>query len=256
MSIFNTTCSDVAFPPTAVSGRSLVAAWDDYYTDGLITSTFTNFFGVNPETKTPAWYKVGGAEGYITSIQSGNNVTKLLIPPGTGTTNENPGTRTLPKPDEQQENDKAFMTRVQGEYCFYKTRYNALLTEFLADIRGKMINEAFSGNAQVYLDKLIEINTRMNALVQLIKYIGDTRIANVNNLITTLNEQNTSLQNSINNLSNTGDVLNQNNTILHTRKEMVRYTKEKNNAIMNQVSLWASLNVVAIAIIFHLYRTL
>jgi hypothetical protein len=45
-------------------------------------------------------------------------------------------------------------------------------------------------------------------------------------------------------------------SLLTTRKEMLRYTAEKNNHITNQISMWAALNVLAIGTIFAIYRSM
>jgi hypothetical protein len=34
----------------------------------------------------------------------------------------------------------------------------------------------------------------------------------------------------------------------------VRYTQEKNNYTSNQIALWGALNVVALGVIFYVYR--
>ena len=110
-------------------------------------------------------------------------------------------------------------------------------------------------NASVYLKILIELNKKINAFVSLMDHIANERAGIIDARTHTFNEFNAKLQEF--NLSPSvvdNKALDAKKSILNTRKEMIRYTKEKNNSISNNISLWAALNVVAIAMIFTLYR--
>jgi hypothetical protein len=49
-------------------------------------------------------------------------------------------------------------------------------------------------------------------------------------------------------------MLQKENAIITTQREMVRFTEEKNNYTANQIAAWAAANVVAIGVIFYVYR--
>jgi hypothetical protein len=49
-------------------------------------------------------------------------------------------------------------------------------------------------------------------------------------------------------------MLNNDNAIIMTQKESVRYTQEKNNFNSNQIAMWTALNVVALAGIYYVYK--
>jgi hypothetical protein len=50
-------------------------------------------------------------------------------------------------------------------------------------------------------------------------------------------------------------ILNRDNAAILAQKEMVRYTEEKNAYNTNQIAVWAAANVVALGVIFYVYRS-
>ena len=49
--------------------------------------------------------------------------------------------------------------------------------------------------------------------------------------------------------------LNNNDALLETQKEMVRYTEEKNHYTHNRMIVWTALNILALGAIFYVYRS-
>jgi hypothetical protein len=50
------------------------------------------------------------------------------------------------------------------------------------------------------------------------------------------------------------NLLNTNDAILTTQREMVRYTEEKNNYTNNRIVVWTALNILALGAIFYVYQ--
>jgi hypothetical protein len=249
---FNTECA-------APSGFTLKT--DDFSANSTNLAYYNNGNGLIASGYDNGYYKKDtknwtDANGYINNgMGNTNGANQLLYRPTNGAVDGATGRAgDVPNIDSQRQKDDTLLNDIiSKEYCHYKVRYQALLTAFLNAVKPQPIDEA---NASNYLNNLIEINHRLNALVLLVKYIADERIAYIDARNTALNATNAEIEREIASLSSTSEQLLSNETVMNTRKEMIRFTKEKNNSIANQITLWASLNVVAIAIIFHLYRKL
>ena len=171
---FNTDCSGVTFtfptPPSATDFTSLLNA-NGYFAGGLITQAFatstqdSNKGYYNISTKT--WVRPQEYIKTLATEQGSTGTTSLLYKPSTGAgTDVTITSENLPEIDAQRTNDAQLLTQLSGEYCFYKVRYNTLLTRFLAII----IPGSQSADLPIYLDALIKINQRMNAFILLVKH--------------------------------------------------------------------------------------
>jgi hypothetical protein len=188
------------------------------------------------------------AERYISSIkpnaQEKDTVSYLLAPNAEDIT-------LLGNVKDQAKKDTIFLKKAHAEYCFHSKHYRGFLDAFL-----KAVNANQDTNAQDYLGVLMELNTKLNALVSLINHITNMRANLLDGRTDAFAALNTRIQNELIEapFAKESAQLDAKKTILDTRKEMIRYTKEKNNSITNHISLWAALNVVAIGVIFTLYR--
>lgn len=220
-----------------------------YYADGLIRSNYASDYYNTSEKK---WDK---ADDYIRDHTNGTFalLTGPVISDGgnVGTV----GRSLIPDIKSQRENDEALSAAIKNEYCHYRSRYNACITAFFNSVQPTTPPPANAANATHYLKALIELNARLNALNGLVDFIVNTRASTFDAKNTALNTMNAELNTAIGELSTANDFISD-ESVINTRKEMVRYTKEKNNAITNQISLWASLNIVALALIFHVYRSM
>ncbi len=221
-----------------------------FYTDsggaGLITSGYDNpYYNVTSAT----WSDPNGYIQKIKGIGTGNVATKsggLIV----ASSNSPTPSVTVDTTQASAASDTELLSRIKSEYCFYNTRYEKYIGQFLdASTRG---NTALATKA---LDLAQDYNNKLNALIILVDVIANTRAGYVNARTAAFNE----LNKQLNDMRASGpavaaETLKAENAVLNTRKEMIRYTKEKNNSITNHISLWAALNVVAIAMIFTLYR--
>jgi hypothetical protein len=207
--------------------------------DGLIKPGFDGAGKYNPTTS--SWTD---ADAYIGEIKS-DGVTGTIA--GRLLANEaSAPTPNISTTQVQMTNDTALLGHIKKEYCFYSTRYQAYIANYLAAKTDVDL-------AVKYLELAKDYNSKLNALTGLVDHIANTRAGYVNARTTAFNELNNQIQQMVTTgYAPTSFVAE--NSVLNTRKEMLRYTKEKNNSITNHISLWAALNVVAIAMIFTLYR--
>jgi phosphate uptake regulator len=71
---------------------------------------------------------------------------------------------------------------------------------------------------------------------------------------TNIDAQNVDINKKLVQLQAGYDLLNKDDALLTTQKEMVRYTEEKNNFTNNRIAVWTALNVLALGAIFYVYQ--
>ena len=142
----------------------------------------------------------------------------------------------LPNFDAQMEADLAFYASVHTEYCFYEARYVAALTQFMnlvADNRGADSSSALTAT--------INLNTRLNSLLEIMNYVG--------------NDANESLQQKIERLRAQQEFLKSSDVRIRTQEEMMRFSAEKSRAMNIQIMFFVALNVVALGTVLTVYKS-
>jgi hypothetical protein len=177
----------------------------------------------------------------------GNLVTAGLIPNPSGTGN------TAPSMDSRVQNDQKMYENVQEEYCFYEQRYRYALRRFLELATSRIPTD--NAEAKVLLESTVVLNRRLNFMIEFMNYLAIRRVSSTNTNVTSINNDNKIINAQLTTLKLTYDKLMKMDTIGETQKEMIRYTKEKNNYVTNQISVWTALNVLAIATVFYVYRS-
>jgi hypothetical protein len=159
----------------------------------------------------------------------------------------------IAKFDDQMSADNSFYNAVQAEYCFYESRYRAALTQFLAlvaDTHGADQN-AISG----VLGITVNLNKRLNSLLEILNYVGNDRARNVNDRSPKINSANDILQNKISILEAQKKFLQTSDVRIRTQEEMMRYSSEKSRAMNIQIMFFVALNVVALGTIITVYKS-
>jgi len=155
--------------------------------------------------------------------------------------------------EQQMTADKAFYASIQTEYCFYEARYKAALTQFLtlvSDAHG-----ADSGAVSAALTATVNLNKRLNSLLEILNYVGNSRARDVNERSPSIDKANSSLQEKIDVLKKQQEFLTSSDSRIRTQEEMVRYSAEKNRAMNIQIMFFVALNVVALGTIITVYKS-
>lgn len=148
--------------------------------------------------------------------------------------------------------DTEIYERLQREYCHYEQRYRYALKAFLLKATSRV--SADNAEAQSLLGKTKILNLRLNSVLEVMNYLAQRRVTEVNENKEAINNYNKNINNKLQQLQASYDYLNKENVIVNTQRESVRYTEEKNNYTSQQVGMWAALNVIALASIFYVYR--
>lgn len=146
--------------------------------------------------------------------------------------------------------DETMLAEMKKEYCHYFNRYKTALTTLYQ----KITAATPPSDTPIVLANTILLNRRVNALIEVMDYMANKRIEDINLRKAAIDTANAAITNELSGVSSMADALKKDAVLINSQKEMIRYTQEKNNHIENQISMWAALNIVAIASIFYIYR--
>jgi len=149
--------------------------------------------------------------------------------------------------------DVELFKRINEEYCFYEQRYKYALRMFLERATSRSASDNFA--AQALLKNTKVLNIRLNSVLEVMNYLAQSRVEVTNANKDMINKYNKHINDKYQKANNMYNLLKQDNAIIQTQREMVRYTEEKNNYTTNQIAVWAALNIVALGTIFYVYRS-
>jgi hypothetical protein len=208
--------------------------------DDNMTENFSNGIaltdGTEPNSDTKK-FDVGLLQNHITSLQSQNIIPMYPDPSGI---------------DNQVVKDKAFLAKIQTEYCFYEQRYTYALKKFLDSALS--VDPAISANSTDYLDKCENLNIKLNSILQILDVLNATRISNLAPLSAQITKSNTEIKTTSDQIQKQYALLSSKNAITETQNQMILYTKEKNNYVLNQIALFTIMNAFAIGGIYAIWR--
>lgn len=225
------------YNPTWTNASSFVSSSQNdgqYFPNGIISSAYTNTTtGFNTSTLT--WRN---AKIYLESLTSGYYGSNKPMDTDT--------------PEQLKTKYSAIAQGLNAEYCHYMNRYKSVLALLLNSLTGSLD----ATTQRNMLQHTIEMNMRLNALTSLIQAIANQETAKMQGYSVEINELDKAIGSKTSDLAATNEFIQNSDSLLTTRKEMIRYTAEKNNHITNQISMWAALNVLAIGTIFAIYRNM
>jgi hypothetical protein len=233
------------------------------------TSQITAFYS-SQTTPSPAYYIITSgsdsldreANGKLTTIAMQNYIT--TSPPGgpklpAFSPPDNTNTDELSKNLDDDvksylDNQKRFADNINSEYEFYYCRYKYALNQFLTLLKQKASTNSEPTNLDSWLGATRTLNKRLNDLYQIYTYIGSYALSqystakhNISSIETQINKRNQDILKEGELLSRTGS-----DTELYNK--MVEYTKEKAKATNNLISLYACMNLIAIGMLFYVYK--
>jgi hypothetical protein len=149
-------------------------------------------------------------------------------------------------------NDNKLYSNLQQEFCWYDSRYMYALNQFLQAAAARQATDAKQANS--YLEITQTLNKRANCVLQVISYLSQARVSNIMMSKKGIDTMNIDINKKLAELNKGYNLLNKNDVILTTQKEMVRYTEEKNNYTNNRIVVWTALNILALGAIFYVYQ--
>jgi hypothetical protein len=230
---------NAAFPLSVAYPSSVCPASNDTfsYTDALKVSN--NSFLL---TKTDA--TILAADALTTHIQDLQTAGKLMAAPPAGSNSSD-----IYKYLQQ---DEAALQTMQGEYCYYAARYRYCVTQIIQS--GTNPSASNTNSATDWVTAARILNARLMNLVGIMKTLTTTRMQmgpDMSNGVAKLNADLSVRMSKLSEQSN--DLVNGNaDAILY--KKMVQYTRQKAKANGNLVLLYTFMNLIALGMLFYVYK--
>jgi len=151
--------------------------------------------------------------------------------------------------------DNAFLIRVKDEYCAYQQRYDFTLREFLNRSTSTTPDQVTS--AAQYLTASENLNKKINSILEILNFLNSSRVNILNGQLNTdIKALNIDINTKTQEIGQQYALLSRNNAVIETQNQMLVYTKEKNEYVLNQIGLFTILNAFAIGSIFAIWRIL
>jgi len=157
--------------------------------------------------------------------------------------------------------DNALLNKIKVEFCFYESRYRVALNILLDSIAQASLPAPTGATTQstrqfeIYLPITKKLNEKLNDVTQISNAIAIERYALSRKDNQDINNINSQLASRAEELRAQQKILTSDVSKAELHKRMVDYTKEKNNATSNLLTLYAVLNIVAIGALVILART-
>ena len=208
-------------------------------TKGISTTSFT------PDATTGR-VPAAQVESYITTLRS-----KGLLPsvPSSTSYATSPGTLSG-----QINTDAKIFTAIQAEYCYYQDQYKQALSTYLTDATSN--DTSLNAAASTKIRKVTQLNLRLNSLIEIMNSLSQERANNVQSNKNSINKWNEDISQKLSGLQDQYNRIKRDDKTILTQTKMMEFSKEKNNAISNQIGLYIALNIAAIGMIFFVSRSL
>jgi hypothetical protein len=180
---------------------------------------------------------------YIIRLTENGYIPQTPIDPGTG----------LPNSEIMAAQDARFHASIQEEYCFYEPRYLHSMKRFLELSTSMNKNDIPEAKRMVEISK--KLNLKLNSLLEITNMLSDSRTNSTNSLKSKITSSNNTIESTTKKIQSQYAFLSKDNAVIETQKEMIRYTKEKNESISNQIALFTVMNAFAIGAIYAIARS-
>jgi hypothetical protein len=170
-----------------------------------------------------------------------------------------PSTLTPQDPDASPNEAREFATKssalrasMQNEYCHYYNRYIWALKTVLttAATSGDVVDPQMKTNT-------IVLNKKLNGILLVMKASVNSRMNILNDYYDTdINSQNGKLNQARQSLKDHSNLLEQNDLKSDVQSAMVDYSIEKNSSSRNLLAAYGFMNIVAVGLLFYLYKNI
>ncbi len=160
--------------------------------------------------------------------------------------------------------DEKALAAMKSEFCYYNARYRYAVTQFLqyataaaAPAKGSSSSAAPAANSPVADDWLAALRTlarRMIDMLSIMTHITQRRMKEYGEAGPEVAKRNADLIMRLNALKDQKAGLDKPTAEVDVSERMMAYTKEKARANRNLIALYSFLNLVALGMLFYVYR--
>ena len=148
---------------------------------------------------------------------------------------------------------QTFIIGSKAEYCHYYARYKYWLNAAL-DIIKNATSGTLANVADTELTKAAEFNTRLIDFTMILNTLANTMSQRTGALASQTNDLNSEIASNFQKLQAQADILKSEAPAAELKRRMVDFTKEKAKATNNLLSLYFFLDVVALGMLFYVYK--
>lgn len=148
--------------------------------------------------------------------------------------------------------DEAAMAKMAEEFCYTYSRYAYCITQFIAGATASQTGNAVTPY-ETWLANARKLNRRLVDLLSIMKSLAQTRAANYD-ISSTSAQQNSDITVRLTAIMQQRELLEDPESAKKLYNKMVEFTKEKNKANGNLIALYSFLNLVALGMLFYVYR--
>lgn len=182
-------------------------------------------------------------QSFVNSLQAMGKLHNAPINPGTG----------LPDTTAMAAEDSRLQSKIQAEYCYLEQRYLYSLKQFLALATSGNNNDVALAKGMLDISK--SLNLKISCLLAVANTLASTRSLATNALQGRISSSNANIASTTQQINDQYKFLSRDNAILETQKELIKYSKEKNDQVTNQIALFTIMNAFAIGAIFAIVRS-
>jgi len=209
------------------------------FANGIATTSLM----MDPDTNRVPFAQLSG---YIKTLENSNLIPVHKPKPSRGGSLET-------DIDKLVDDDTKFFGQVKDEYCYYEVRYKYALRRFLE--LSTTLDNTTNDAARQMLNISTQLNQKLNNLLEVVAFITESRVKYINNNTSAINDTNKEINRKLSSLKSQYNLLTRDNAQIETQKEMVKYTKEKNEYVFNQITIFAVLNIFAIGAMYGVYKS-
>jgi hypothetical protein len=230
---------------SGLSSPVVCPAGDATYTPEMLVLPFPNSLTTDTIAMDPVTLQLplSAVQSFVNSLTSSGAIPSTPINPGTG----------LPDTSAMTTQDSNLQTKIQEEYCYLEQRYLYTLNKFLTLATSGNNNDVASAQAMLNIAK--SLNRKITCLIMVASSLASTRAVSTNALQGTIAASNSSISETTKQISDQYKFLSRDNAVLETQKELIKYSKEKNDQVTNQIALFTIMNAFAIGAIFAIVRS-
>jgi hypothetical protein len=145
------------------------------------------------------------------------------------------------------------------EFCYNYRRYEEILNTLFNTISNSSatgtLAPAEKRRIETSITQATAINNRLNDLIQVTNFITERKAQETTVANTAINKLNQEITSTFDALQNHKKILESQNSTAELRKRMAEFSTEKNRSASNLLGLYGFLNLVAIGLLFYIYRT-
>lgn len=145
------------------------------------------------------------------------------------------------------------------EFCYNYRRYEEILNNLFNTIANTSasgsLTDAQKATINTAISQASTVNSRLNDLIQITNFITERKAQETTSANTAINRLNQEISTTFGALQNHKKILESQNSTAELRKRMAEFSTEKNRAASNLLGLYGFLNLVALGLLFYIYRT-